>query len=291
MVHAVRDMFLENLDEATAELQKDSISDDAVHEVRRVLKRARAILRLLRKCIGPRRYRRGNVLIRDAARPLTALRDAKVLVRTFNQVARNSDDDEMNAFGSDLRRLLRHERRASRGGLSRRNALAAAADLQRVKRRIAKIPKPQLNRVAMLGGLGLVYKTGRKAFAQVREEPTDERLHEWRKQVKYMLNQIDVVRLLGVPQLKGRRNRLHRLADLLGEDHDLAVLNSKISQFTEHDAPQSRADSAHDWTARINGRRSALQRQAYPLGNRLYRKSTRRFKALLDECLSRRSRT
>jgi CHAD domain-containing protein len=55
-------------------------SDETIHDTRKRLKRVRAGLRLLREAMGEGRYRRENALIRDAARPLTELRDAKVLL-------------------------------------------------------------------------------------------------------------------------------------------------------------------------------------------------------------------
>src|SRR4051812_12540678 len=67
--------------EALADEQ--SLSDEDVHDIRKSLKRVRAALRLLRPAIGSSTYRGENVCFRDAARPLTELRDAKVLVDTL----------------------------------------------------------------------------------------------------------------------------------------------------------------------------------------------------------------
>ena len=59
-------------------------SDETIHDTRKRLKRVRAGLRLLREVIGKGPYRRENALIRDAFRPLTELRDAKVLLDAFD---------------------------------------------------------------------------------------------------------------------------------------------------------------------------------------------------------------
>ena len=53
--------------------------DAAVHEARKCCKKLRALLRLVRPAISARTYRDENTAFRDAARPLTAVRDAKVL--------------------------------------------------------------------------------------------------------------------------------------------------------------------------------------------------------------------
>jgi hypothetical protein len=74
------------------------------------------------------------------------------------------------------------------------------------------------NRLALDGGLGRVFKSGKKSLAHVRREPTDANLHEWRKQVQYLFNQIEVLHRLGVPGLQKSRERARRLADILGSD-------------------------------------------------------------------------
>ena len=52
------------------------LSGKTVHEIRRVLKRVRAALRLVRDAIGKDEYARQNALLRNAGRALRAARDA-----------------------------------------------------------------------------------------------------------------------------------------------------------------------------------------------------------------------
>src|SRR5262245_24857315 len=63
-----------------------ALSDEDVHEIRKNLKRTRAALRLLRPALGSSCYQRENDCYRDAAKPLTELRDAKVLVDTVDSL-------------------------------------------------------------------------------------------------------------------------------------------------------------------------------------------------------------
>ena len=60
--------------------------DDAVHEARKVCKRIRAALRLLRESVGSGVYRRENSMVRGAAKPLTAVRDAFILRKTLRKL-------------------------------------------------------------------------------------------------------------------------------------------------------------------------------------------------------------
>src|SRR4051794_33019488 len=52
---------------------------EAVHTARRRLKEARAAVRLVRDALGRKTFDEANAVLRDAARPLSAVRDAQVL--------------------------------------------------------------------------------------------------------------------------------------------------------------------------------------------------------------------
>jgi CHAD domain-containing protein len=274
-LHIVRDVLLEQLDDAIGRLKKNGKSDATVHDVRGELKRARATLRLLRKSIGGPAYRRDNWAIRDVARILTPLRDAKVLVRTLRQLRSVSDDNDLRAAGSLLTRQFHEERQAIGRRLLPKHLVAAADTLQSVKERIREIPRARLDEVAISEGLGRVYKAGRSAFRRVKDRATDGRLHEWRKQVKYLLNQIDVALQLGGAKLKKRRKYSQELADVLGDDHDLAVLNAKITASAAHGAIRR-------FALRIEKRRTVLQREARRLGKLMYGGKAKRLKSDLD---------
>src|SRR5436190_24224574 len=69
---------------------RGSGEDERVHEVRRSLKKVRALLRLVRDGVGDDHYHRENERVRDAARPLTTVRDAKVLLGALDKL---TDDD------------------------------------------------------------------------------------------------------------------------------------------------------------------------------------------------------
>jgi CHAD domain-containing protein len=262
-LHKVRDVLLRQLDDAIGRLKKNGKSDTTVHDVRRELKRARATLRLLRKSMGGPAYRRDNWAIRDVARLLTPLRDAKVLVRTLGRLRRVGDDNDLGAAASLLTRQFQEERQAIARRLLPKHLVAAADVLRTVKERVREIPRPRLDECPISEGLGRVYKAGRRAFRRVKDQGTDGRLHEWRKQVKYLLDQIDVARRLGAAKLKKRGKHSQRLADVLGEDHDLAVLNARIAAFADRGV-------GHRFALRIEKRRSVLQREAHHLGKRLY---------------------
>jgi hypothetical protein len=73
-------------------------------------------------------------------------------------------------------------------------------------------------------GLQRVYKRGRRGMRIVADSPTDTLLHVWRKRAKYLRHQVEALNVLDPVTLLTYELQLEHLTDLLGDDHDLAVL-------------------------------------------------------------------
>src|SRR5436305_14370843 len=80
----VCDELLSHVGDALKALNARRVTDERIHTARKHLKRARANLRLLRNTVREAAYTRENTALRDAARPLSSVRDAKVLVETLD---------------------------------------------------------------------------------------------------------------------------------------------------------------------------------------------------------------
>jgi CHAD domain-containing protein len=127
--------------------------------------------------------------------------------------------------------------------------------------------RPERHGWAAIGpGLRRTYRAGRRAFAAARENPTVERLHEWRKQTKYWLNILRILEPIAPRTLKKLADQAHRLSDQLGEDHDLVVLRRRSAAQRTSLMPSTRAAALE----RIDRRREALQKSAITLGAIVY---------------------
>jgi CHAD domain-containing protein len=126
-----------------------------------------------------------------------------------------------------------------------------------------------------------LYRKGRKAYERANEEPCEEALHESRKQTKYLGNALEVVDAARHGALARRVKRADRIADALGEDHDLALLQKKLKV-------RRRSNSASQaLLTRIERRRERLQRKAAKQSRRLYGKKAKAFVAALDRDAAR----
>ena len=269
--HLARRALLAQLDKTIAGLGKGRRSDVAIHNIRKELKRARAALRLLRECSGVVEYRRDNALIRDAARPLTPIRDAKVLLQTLAGVEWG---DGRRGFFLRLRKLLEEELRLARRQLRPADLAAATRVLRGIRRRAAALPENRLA-VPQPRALKRAFKKARSAYAAVKRRSTDQSLHEWRKQTKYFANQLEMLLPFGRKLFDKSYRHATRLADCLGDDHDLAILTQQIFRHAAAARAAASNAAARDADARelidaVSRRRKKLQRRAMHLGRRLY---------------------
>lgn len=116
-------------------------------------------------------------------------------------------------------------------------------------------------------GVAKTYKQGRKRFTDSLEQPSDQNLHEWRKGVKYSWYHIRLLRGSAPSVLKPLADRLHDLSDVLGDDHNLAVLTGQLRSCPDEFGGTGKVNEA---LVIVDGRRADLQRRALPLGARLY---------------------
>ena len=269
----LRRILREQIATALEALNGTRLSDEAVHTARKELKKARATLRLLRDALGDAVYKRENAALRDTARPLSEVRDAKVLLDTLDMLVDRYGGSARALQLDGLRRALRREYVATRRRILQPAALKAQRDaLRRIYKRSTRWPVGHHGWSVIGAGLKRVYREGRKACAISQSDPSPENLHEWRKQVKYLWHQLQVLKPVRSGAIGERANQAHKLADYLGDHHDLSVLRTKVN-----DSGDAFRDTASRCAlvALIDRRRARLQDKAFVLGRRLYEKKPR----------------
>ena len=243
--------------------------DGAVHETRKAFKRLRALARVSRDALGDEAYRRENTIFRDAGRRLSGTRDAAVLVQTLDGVvARYREELDDDAF-TGLRDALASEAEAASRSLSddRIAVDAVQGTLEAARRRVGGWPLPDDGGLAMLEpGFERIYRRGRRALKTARRDPDTETLHELRKRAKDLWHAAQVLRPAAPKAMKKLARRAHALSDLVGDDHDLAVLRAAARERHATLAPGELALLER----LIARRRARLQRRALAQARRVY---------------------
>jgi CHAD domain-containing protein len=256
-------------DDALEQLREGAEADPApaVHEARKDLKKLRSVLRLARDELGEAVYRSENVRFRDAGRMLSGARDAQVKLGTLAALRERFGDrlppDGVGLFAHALEG--ERERLADPDG----EVLAldrAAGAIEAGRNAIAEWPL-QADEWSLVGpGLKRSYRRGRNRYAEVRDGAGDEAVHEWRKRVKDLWYHLRLVRNAKKSVLGEAADEAHRLSDLLGDHHDLAVLRDDAVERRELFAD----GDLEKLLSSISERQDELAADALALGERVY---------------------
>jgi CHAD domain-containing protein len=262
------------------------ISDEAIHDARKALKKARAALRLLQDGMSKTTYQLENSRLRDAGRFLSPFRDAKSLIDAFDSL-HDRYGDELRGFElAPLRKILhanltRARRHFSRTPTEQENCVRLLKDCVALTK---KEDFASINSEAIDAGLREIYRKGCKARTGADTARTPEALHEWRKQVKYLLNAVEGLQ----PSAKGDVAKIlkwtEELADSLGDDHDLAMLSQETARGTYAPVEAEVIKTLHGL---IDRRRAKLQERAFSLGKKLYDKKPKQFAKDIQAYMSR----
>ncbi|MFL5819045.1 MAG: CHAD domain-containing protein [Conexibacter sp.] len=204
----------------------------AVHEARKHLKKARALLRLVRPVLGRHAYRRENDMLRDAGLALSGTRDADVLVQTVGKLADHAAGRLPADTFDQLRDALAAEAAAAKDAADGEPAPELASVIETLRAaelRVEAWPLDGADWETVLAGIGRAYSRGRDAFAVATATPEPELLHAWRKRAKDLWYHQRLLAPAWPDVLGAQAEAAHGLTELLGVDHDLAVLVGRIS--------------------------------------------------------------
>lgn len=252
-------------------LRKGSDAAEQVHDIRKRLKVMRALLRLVRKQIGERRFQTENCRLRDAGRRLSALRDAEVRLRTFDALQERFSEGEEQF--PEIRAVFARE--AAFHAEDAPDALAALATaLKLARRKGAALDARRFGSRELRDALQRTYKKGRAALRAAQEEPARKRLHELRKRAKDLWYDVRLLQRAFPKVLKAQAQELKQLTTLLGEFLDLTLLRAALAQETWKAETAQDREQLGRW---IDTRQEQLQRAALDLGEQFFAKRPKKF--------------
>ena len=294
----LRRLSLGQFDMALAGLRNDRENRDvAIHEMRKAGKRIRALLRMVRPAIGERVYKAENAALRDVARVVAGVRDRAVLVdavaKMRSRYGRLLGAGTFADLEDSLR--LRHKRAIARVADDGEVTEQVIAALHRARSRYAAWPvdleDPRLSvgrssrryitdSFSAIGpGIAATYGRGRQGMSSAISAPSPEHFHEWRKQVKYLRHQMEIVSPVWPEVIGGLAESLSGLGDVLGDDHDHAELVRMVASLPDL---MPDPDERNLLVALCHQRRADLQGAALVMGRRVYAESPKRFTRRLE---------
>jgi CHAD domain-containing protein len=261
---ALRAAAAEQLEDAARGLRNPGDDlEGAVHSARKDLKKTRSLLRLAQPGMPGKAYRSENGRLRDIAQSISGARDADVMLATFAE--RSVGRVPEQAIAALHAQLAEAAARApSGGGSSVPDDVVPALEV--AIEGVATWPLDGCDRATLIAGAARAYRRGKRGLKVAAHDPSVENMHEWRKRAKDLWHAAQILRLADPKRLKAVGRDAHRLSDLLGDDHDLAVLATHAARRMTPSQP----DAPALLEMLIARRRAELQKQALRCGKKLY---------------------
>lgn len=288
LASGLRRVSMEQFESALGGLTDSSVDRDvAIHEMRKAAKRLRAVLRMVRPSIGEKVYRAENAVLREAASSVSGVRDGAVMVDAVHRL--RSRYGRLLAPGTfadiESRLAARHQRMSNRVLEDEETIRHLVTVLYRARSRYAAWPvdpdDPRFgNRVIPNGfraigpGIAATYARGRREMRLAYSRSAPEHFHAWRKRVKYLRHQMEILSPVWPEVIGGLATSLERLGDVLGDEHDQAAMISLVASLPELvDDP----DERNLLIALAQQRRRELQAAARVMGARVFAEEPDRF--------------
>jgi CHAD domain-containing protein len=264
----------EELGRAAERLLQDHRDDDDVHECRKSVKKVEALAKLLDQ-IGFAPPRNDVKRLRAARRTLSNLRDADVVIETFDHL-RSRLAHRIPEHTSAIIRMHLRRRKAeiTRRAQARAGRLTRAGKkLRNIRRSAKQWSAPSIDVSELPQVLRRSFRASRKAMRRAQTRGRAPDFHDWRKRVKNLWYQLRLAERL-VSGLSTQLAEFRELETALGEEHNLVVLRTKLTR--DRGLRHIRSE-----TNRLRAMSTALQeelrRSALVLGTRLHKSSPKEF--------------
>ncbi|RLQ86895.1 CHAD domain-containing protein [Notoacmeibacter ruber] len=229
LIEAVRKEGDKQLRKAAESIREGDDLEEAVHDLRKRMKKVRALLRLVRPGLE-KTYQIENKACRDVARPFSEIRDAQVLPTT---IARLRDVFAANDEARQLFKPLEawgdaHRQEILDDADLKERRQEAADTIEKIRERFHEIELDCAPEKALRKGVAKSYGRARDGLSEAIVSSDAELLHDWRKRLKYHWYHMRLLRDIWPDAMDTRIAALDRLTDILGTDHDLVVLLERL---------------------------------------------------------------
>lgn len=246
-------------------------NDTPVHQTRKYLKKARAVLQMVTDEIGRACFKDQDHRFRDVARLISDVRDAEVRLQTVRQlqeITRRTSQQTFRQTEELLLAELEHFVAAFADWQKR-----AAPRLEKLRDEIEAWPVENLDCKQIRCAVQRAYKSGRDALDCAKSKPTPENFHEFRSQTKRLLYQLRILRPINPLVIRALIDDLDSVAEVFGRSHDLYFLGERLRR----DDGQTAGQETGDLVAVIEASEVELQDRGVDLAERFFEERPRVF--------------
>jgi CHAD domain-containing protein len=243
--------------------------DDAIHEVRKSVKRVRSLLKLLRPVLGDR-YDLEAGAWRNLGQILSGVRDAEAMLELFEELRPQCP---ARLYAPLHRRLARNKHQTLRDIDLVMTKLASG--LKRSTHGLKSWRMEDRGFQTIATGWKQTYRRGARAVRAAEKDASPENLHRLRKRTKEHFFQLRLLKGLWDGKLRSHKAKVERLEEMLGSHHNLVVLKTAILQQP--------AVNAEEFLRVLDKMEKDLARKALKLAAMVYAEPTSRITQRVEQ--------
>jgi CHAD domain-containing protein len=214
--------------------------ENTVHDVRVLMKKSRAILKLLRQNMGDEIFKREYSTLREVGRIMCSWRETSVLRKLLKNLKKRYPEVFSELSDNEkIKNILSPDGNQKSSDQYMKNDVPVIIDLLRKSEyRIRFISLHDDGshsiRDSIEDSFGLVVRT----YLSARNNPRSANMHELRKKTKDLLFQLQFFRPLNPKTVRSLEKKLDLLGQSLGKYNDLSVLINALGyKFKSSDPP------------------------------------------------------
>jgi CHAD domain-containing protein len=263
----------EDLTKARRAFTGDKTGEARIHSTRQHLKRVRTLLRVF-EAAPSEHAKAARHSLTAIARMLASARDADVAAESARELTATAPRAVELGFDRVVAVLEEEAAHAHRHKVPPAEVDQRLADLAE---EVAALSKDAWDGQALLEtAIERAYRRGRRWMHRARESQATPDLHSWRKSVKDLWHLLSLARRRISRKGQVAEPVVERLANLLGLDHDHAVLAERLALSPTGDL------SLMAQLALIGDRRREVEAESFELGDGIYGESPKEFVQGLD---------
>jgi len=243
--------------------------DEAIHDLRVLMKKHRAAIRLVKHLLDDDVYQREYGAARETGHLLASWRESAVLRKTVRGLKKDNPGLFVRLHDNErIQGLLRKPYSSwAEAGAQAKTVIEVAERLRKAQYRLRFLSLKDPDMRPLLEGLEESYRIAAAAYLACRNKPAPGLLHEFRKKSKTFMYQLIFFRHMDQPAVKQIEKKLSMMTQNLGKYNDLVQV-VKITEYRFGAAGNS--DSDDELAVVIRDKQDKYLQKVWPVAYRIF---------------------
>ena len=243
--------------------------DPSIHDVRVLMKKHRAAVRLVKPLLEEDVFRREYLAGRETGRLLASWRETAVLRRTAKSLKKDNPELFVRLHDNEkIQSLLRkHYSTWEKAGEQAKTIKEVTERLNKTGYRLRFLGLRAPDMQLLLSELEGTYRLTASTYLSCRNKPTARNLHEFRKKSKTFMYQLAFFRHFAPQPVRQLEKRLAGMTQNLGKYNDLAQI---MSLMGFHYGAAENSDADNELAIVIKDRQDKYLLRVWPTAYRIF---------------------